>query len=126
MAAPTRSPRQRREILIRAGLVALRARLIDTPLADRIWAALPIYAAAEIEGQTLQFAVLIEIHPAAHACRAVTAGDVAFSAGRGRMLVAFGAARASAADIWARALDDVAALANVDQGARIAVLEADS
>ena len=34
-----------REVLIRAGQVAIRARLFDTPTADRIWSALPIYGA---------------------------------------------------------------------------------
>ena len=35
-----------REILIQAGKVAIRARLLETPTAERIWAALPIYAEA--------------------------------------------------------------------------------
>ena len=46
-----------REILIRAGTVAIRARLLDTPTAERIWAALPIYAEARTWGCEVYFGV---------------------------------------------------------------------
>ncbi len=44
-----------REVVIRAGEVAIRARLLDTPTAERIWAALPIYSAAKTWGGEIYF-----------------------------------------------------------------------
>ena len=44
-----------REILIRAGKVAIRARLLETPTAERIWAALPIHAQAQMWGHEVYF-----------------------------------------------------------------------
>ena len=44
-----------REIVIRAGQVAIRARLLETPTADRIWEALPIYASANTWGREVYF-----------------------------------------------------------------------
>ena len=44
-----------RKIVIRAGAVAIRARLLDTPTAERIWAALPIEAAARTWGEEIYF-----------------------------------------------------------------------
>ena len=48
-----------REILIRAGSVAIRARLLDTPTAQRIWSALPIYGKAQTWGSEVYFATAI-------------------------------------------------------------------
>ena len=44
-----------REIVIRAGKVAIRARLLETPTAERIWAALPIHAEARMWGHEVYF-----------------------------------------------------------------------
>ncbi len=57
---PRAAPREKREILIRAGTVAIRARLNETPTADRVWATLPIYSTAELWGQALHFETHVE------------------------------------------------------------------
>ena len=44
-----------REVVIRAGEVTVRARLLDTPTAERIWAALPIYGSAQTWGAEVYF-----------------------------------------------------------------------
>ncbi len=44
-----------REILIRAGEVEIRVRLLDTPTANRIWQALPVYSKAQTCGQEVYF-----------------------------------------------------------------------
>jgi len=49
-----------RRVLIRAGRVSIRAELLDTPTAERIWAALPIYSTAETWGGAVHFETPVE------------------------------------------------------------------
>lgn len=131
-----RSPkRARREILIRAGSVAIRARLLETPTAERIWATLPIYSTAETWGQLVQFETPAETGREPGATWTVKPGEIAYWAEEDRVILGFGPTPLSRAgeirlqapgNIWAVALDDVAALAAVRPGERVAVLEADS
>ena len=125
----------RREILIRVGPVALRARLCDTPTADRIWRALPIYSTAETWGQSIHFETPIETGRERGATSTATRGDILFWVEENRVVIAFGPTPISKppemrlpapCNVWAVALDDVAALAAVQPGARAAILEADS
>ncbi len=44
-----------RQVVIKAGEVAIRARLLDTPAAEHIWNALPIYGAAKTWGKEVYF-----------------------------------------------------------------------
>ena len=127
--------RPRREILIRAGAAAIRARLLDTACADRVWQALPIYSVVVIEDGLLQFAIPVAAVPEPAARRIVKPGEIAFWAEQGRVLIAFappspgGGADLSlpaACNVWAVARDDVAALSRVAAGDRAALLEADS
>lgn len=126
---------QRREILIRAGAVAIRARLLDTPTADRIWSTLPLYSTAETWGQALHFETHADTGRERNAKWSVAPGEIAFWSEEDRILIGFGMTPLSRpgeirlpcpCNIWAHALDDVAGLANVRPGERIAVLEADS
>lgn len=130
-----KGPTARREILIRVGPVALRARLCDTPTADRIWRALPIYSTAETWGESIHFETPIETGREGGATSTATRGDIMFWVEQDRVVIAFGPTPisrpgemrlAAPCNVWAIALDDVTALAAVQPGARAAILEADA
>lgn len=124
-----------REIVIRVVDIAIRARLLETPTADRIWAALPIYAEAKTWGQEVYFDADID-SPAEPAAKAVVrAGEIAFWPEGNAIAIGFGPTPisefgeirlASLCNIWAEAVDDVAQLRSVHAGEPIAVLQADS
>ena len=122
-------------MLIRAGAVAIRARLLSTPTADRIWATLPIYATAETWGQSLHFETRAETGREVGARAIVDKGQLAFWAEEDRIVLAWGATPLSRpgeirlpvpCNVWAVALYDVGALAHVQPGERVAVLIAES
>ena len=124
-----------REILIRAGGVAIRARLRDTPTADLIWQALPIYAKAQTWGQEVYFTTPVAADVEPDAKDVVSAGEIAFWPDGDAIAIGFGPTPisrtgeirlASACNVWAEALDDVTALKSVHAGEQIAVIEADS
>ena len=124
-----------REVLIRVGAVALRARLLETPTAERIWRALPIYAATQTWGCEVYFTVPITVELEPGAREVIEPGEIAFWPAGDAIAIGFGPTPisrrgeirlASPGNIWARALDDVACLRNVHAGERVAVLEADS
>lgn len=124
-----------REVLIRAGDVAIRARLLDTPTADLVWVALPIYATAETWGNEVYFRTGLIVTSEANARDVVEAGDIAFWPAGDAIAIGFGPTPisrngeirlASPSNVWARALDDVAALRWVRAGEVVAVIEADS
>ena len=124
-----------REVLIRAGQVAIRARLFDTPTADRIWSALPIYGAAQTWGDEVYFGVAVEAETEADARAVMEPGDIAFWPEGNAIAIGFGPTPASRGseirlvspcNVWATALDDVRALKAVKAGERVAVIEADS
>ncbi len=124
-----------REIVIRSGGVAIRARLLDTPTAERIWQALPIYADARTWGQEIYFAVSLASPVEPCARDVVRRGEIAFWPEGAAIAIGFGPTPvsqkgeirlASPSNIWAIALDDVAQLKTIYAGDRIAVLQADS
>jgi hypothetical protein len=124
-----------RQVLIRAGNVAIRAKLLDTPTAERIWNALPIYAAAQTWGREVYFKAPVTSHREPEAREVVDAGDIAFWPEGDSIAIGFGPTPisrrgeirlASPCNVWARALDDVALLKAVYAGERVAVLQADS
>lgn len=124
-----------RQVLIRAGNVAIRARLLDTPTAERIWNALPIYAAAQTWGREVYFKAPVTTTREPEAREVVDAGDIAFWPEGDSIAIGFGPTPlsrkgeirlASPCNVWARALDDVALLKAVYAGERVAVLQADS
>jgi len=124
-----------RQVLIRAGNVAIRARLLDTPTAERIWNALPIYAAAQTWGREVYFKAPVTTTREPEAREVVDAGDIAFWPEGDSIAIGFGPTPlsrkgeirlASPCNVWARAIDDVALLKAVYAGERVAVLQADS
>ena len=56
-----------RQIVIQSGAVAVRARLLNTPTADVVWRALPLYSTAEIWGKEVHFGVPLEAYLEANA-----------------------------------------------------------
>lgn len=130
-----RPRREAREVLIRAGVVALRARLTASVTADLIWAALPIYAMAETQSQALHFQTTAKSGREADARDRVIEGEIAFWPDEERTVIAWAGTHPSRAreiilpalcSIWARALDDVSCLSGVQPGERVAVLVAES
>ncbi len=124
-----------REVLIRAGEVAIRARLLETDTADRIWRALPIYARAQTWGDEVYFSTPVQAPVEPGARDVVEAGEIAFWPDGDAIAIGFGPTPisrqgeirlASPCNIWAAALDDVKALRSVRVGETIAVIEADS
>lgn len=125
----------RRDILIRAGDVAIRARLLATATADRIWNALPIYSRARTWGDEVYFGTSVSAAAEAEARDVVEAGEIAFWPDGDAIAIGFGPTPisrsgeirlASPCNVWAVALDDVHALDSVRDGDAIAVLAADS
>ena len=122
-----------REIMIRAGKVAIRARLLETPTAERIWAALPIYAEAQMWGQEVYFRAPVSSDREPEARDVVHAGEIAFWPDGDAIAIGFGPTpvsrkgeirMASPCNIWALALDDVSRLKSVHAGEDVAVIEA--
>lgn len=123
-----------REIVIKAGRVSIRARLLDTPTADRIWAALPIDGDAKTWGKEIYFRAPLsqELEPGARAVAAK--GEIAFWPDGDAIAIGFGATPisrrgeirfTSPCNIWAIALDDVDQLKSVYAGERITISEAE-
>ncbi len=122
-----------REILIRAGKVSIRARLLETPTAERIWAALPIYAAAQMWGNEVSFAAPVSSGAEPGARDVIRAGEIAFWPDGNAIAIGFGPTpvskkgeirMASPCNIWAMALDDVSTLKSVHAGEDVTVVEA--
>lgn len=119
-----------RELTIQIGDVAIRARLLDTPTADAVWGALPIYAKAQTWGQEVYFNIPVESAREADARDVVEPGDIAFWPDGDAIAIGFGATPisrngeirlASPCNVWAKAIDDVRALLHVHAGEHIAV-----
>ncbi|MGQ0456184.1 MAG: cyclophilin-like fold protein [Hyphomicrobium sp.] len=123
-----------RAVVIQAGPVEIRARLLDTPTAERIWAALPIAASARVWGEEVYFEAPITsaVEPDARAL--VKAGEIAFWPEGDAIAIGFGPTPlsrtrseirlASPCNIWAEALDDVSLFRGVHAGMAIVVREA--
>jgi len=123
-----------RRILIRAGNVVIRARLLATPTADRIWDALPIRGSVQTWGKEVYFRTPIshDLEPDARAV--VSKGEIAFWPDGDAISIGFGATAiskrgeirfTSKCNVWAVAIDDVDQLKGVYAGEEVSVVEAD-
>jgi hypothetical protein len=120
-----------RVVLIRAGATSVRARLLDTPTADRIWRALPIFSAAQLWGRgEVFFETDVESGRERGAKTIATPGEIVFSPDRDVIAIPYGPtpiAKAgelrlwSPSNVWAHAMDDVAALGAVRPRERVEV-----
>jgi uncharacterized protein len=125
-----REPAPERIVEIRAGSVTIRARLLDTPTAERIWRALPIFSTVEIWGQEVHFETEVESGRERGARVLAAAGDVAWVPEQDWISIVYGPTPTSRkgelrlwspANIWAQALDDVTALAAARAGETVSV-----
>lgn len=122
-----------REILIQAGKVTIRARLLETPTAERIWEALPIRAEAQMWGQEFYFPAPVSSDREPEARDVVSAGEIAFWPDGNAIAIGFGPTpmskkgeirMASPCNIWALAIDDVSSLRRVHSGEDVTVSDA--
>lgn len=124
-----------RHVLIKAGKVVIRARLLPTPTADRIWNALPIRGAVQTWGREVYFRTPVsqDIEPEARVV--VDKGEIAFWPDGDAIAIGFGATPiskrgeirfTSKCNVWAVAIDDVDQLKAVYPGEEISVVEADA
>lgn len=122
-----------RHVLIRAGNVAIRARLLATPTADRIWQALPINASVQTWGKEVYFRTPVsqDLEPDARAV--VSKGEIVFWPEGDAISIGFGPTPiskrgeiqfTSKCNVWAVALDDVDLLQAVYAGEQVSVEEA--
>lgn len=132
---PKRGTKDPRIVIIRAGKAVIRARLRDTTTAERIWTQLPIYSTAEIWGAAIHFETHTETGREPSARQTLKPGQIGYWVEDDRVIIGFGMTPISKAgemrmpspvNIWADALDDVAALVVVKPGERVAMLQADS
>lgn len=127
-----RSPARRR-VLIKAGRVSVRAELLDTETANRVWTALPLFSTAETWGSSIHFEVPVETGRERGARVLSEPGDICFWVEDDRIIIAFGATPISKGaeirlprpcNVWAKALDDVTPLKDVVPGEKVSITAA--
>ncbi len=125
-----------REVVITAGDVAVRARLLNTPTAERIWAALPIMSSARTWGAEVYFDAPVSSAAEPDAINIVKAGQIVFWPDGDAIAICFGPTPlsrtkaeirlAGLCNIWAEALDDVRQFKSVHAGEQISICQSRS
>ncbi len=114
-----------RRIRLVIGSAEVRARLLDTPTADAVWAALPFSSEARTWGEEVYFAAPVAVDHESDARDVVEAGEIAFWVEGDSIAIGFGRTPVSRGDeirlaapvnVWAQAETDVRELAVVAAG----------
>jgi hypothetical protein len=115
--------------------VQVRARLLETPTADRIWQALPIFSTAQLWGTgEVFFDTPVESGRERNARIIIQAGEIAFSPDRDVIVIAFAPSPISRqgelrlwspSNVWAAALEDVSVFRSVRPGEKVSVTRLD-
>lgn len=115
---------------ITAGTTTLRAELLDTPGADRIWQALPLFSTAEVWGSSVHFQIPLRTGREPGACLNGEHGIIYYWSREERILIPFGETPISRdgeirlpspCNMVARCLDDTSLLKSVTPGEKVAV-----
>jgi uncharacterized protein len=126
----TTGPAPERLVEIRIGRTVIRARLLDTPTADRIWQALPIFSSIEIWGHEIHFETEVESGRERGARVLANPGDIAWIPEHDWVSIIYGPTPTSKkgelrlwspANIWAQAIDDVTVLKTARPGEKVSV-----
>jgi uncharacterized protein len=122
-----------RRALLKVGRVSIRIEFASTATADLVWNALPLHSSAETWGAAIHFEVPLESGRDRTARIIGTPGDIYFWVEDDRILVPFGATPISKpgecrlpapCNVWAKALDDVTALAKITPGEKVSLVAA--
>lgn len=119
-----------RIIEITAGSATLRAELLDTPAADRLWRALPLFSTAELWGDSLHFKIPLRSGRERNARLNGEPGAIYFWSHEERILIPYGQTPISRAreirlpspcNMLARSLSDTSLLKCVTPGEKVAI-----
>jgi hypothetical protein len=122
-----------RRVIITAGRIAIRAELLDTETANRIWQALPLYSTAETWGHSIHFETPVETGRERGARITAVPGEICFWSEDDRVIIVFGPTPISKkgeirlprpCNLWAKAIDDVALLKTVAAGEKVSMTAA--
>ena len=123
-------PGPTRTVDIIVGAITIRANLLDTPTANRIWQALPIVSTIAVWGQEIHFETEVESGRERGARVLATLGDIAWVAEHDRVSIIYGPTPTSKpgelrlwspANIWARTLHDVTVLKAARPGEKVSI-----
>ncbi len=132
-AARARKPAAPRVVAVTIGKRAFAATLNDSIVADRIWAALPLFSVAETWGAAIHFELPLESGREAGATLKAEPGTLYFWSDEHRVMLAFGPTPLSRAgemrlpvpcNAWAVTEDDLSALSKVTPGQKVTLARA--